>query len=382
MKRVLCLLISLLILGVSIEAYSQISARTKFGAVNFAKPLRDYSQSSNLVRCFINVTDKCDKSQLQSMGIRTNCRIGNTIVAQVPQNLISRVAVVSGLESLSISIPMELCNDSARYFGNVDVVHAGTNLPSSFTGRDVIIGVIDVGIDFNHINFKDASGFSRVKRVYMPQDTTGFSPIIDGDTLPGSHYDTAQQIAKLTSDTPNASHGTHTTGIAAGGFIANGLHGMAPAADLVLCSMPVLYDTDVACSIKYIIDYARRVGKPAVISMSFASHEGAHDGSSSLCRLFDELSDEGHIFVISAGNNARERIYLQRSFVSSGDTLRTYIDNYSSSTTYKGYVSAWSETEHPHFTGLTVIDKSTHKEVVSMPIMPITDSLTVGNLIH
>lgn len=357
-----------------------MSARTKLYMNKHSIAAPDRSIPIQSVKCFISITDETVKSQLQSLGVNVNCKIGNTIVAQLPQALLGRVIASSGVKSLSVSIPMELCNDSARYYGNVDAVQEGIGLPLSFAGRDVIIGIIDVGIDFNHINFIDANGKSRVRRVYMPQDTTGISPVIDGDTLPGSHYETAEQIALLTTDTPNATHGTHTTGTAAGSYMTNGLHGVAPEADLVLCGMPALYDTDIACTIKYIIDYAKREGKSVVISMSFSSQEGAHDGTSPLCRLFDELSDAGQIFVVSAGNNARERIYLQHVFTNENDTVYTYIDNYSSSSSYKGFVSSWSETDKPHYLGLTVIDKYTHSEVLSMPIMPINDSAAVLNI--
>lgn len=359
----------------------QISASTKLELYNRQadKPCAIRSnQNSQLMRCFVTVD--CDDvvKTLKEFGVKINSSFNDYLVAQVPYDKIEAIAGLNGVKSISLSMPMELCNDSARFYGNVDAVLNGEGLPSLFTGRDVIIGIIDTGIDFNHINFKGFDGKSRVKRVYMPQDSTGVSPVIDGDTLPGSHYVSPEQIALLTTDTPNATHGTHTTGTAAGGYIANGLHGVAPEAELVLCGMTSLYDTDIACSIKYIQDYARKVGKPSVISMSFSSQEGAHDGTSPLCRLFDERSSAGNVLVISSGNNARERVYLSKTFSgTANDTLRTYIDNYGSKSVYKGFVSSWSETSEPHFVGITVVDKTTHSEVLSMPMFTVSDSVLV-----
>ena len=74
---------------------------------------------------------------------------------------------------------------------------------------------------------------------------------------------------------------------------------MAPDADLVLCSCFIKEwdedDTDdlayrVMQSILYIRDYANRVGKPYVISMSLGSHDGPHDGTSFAASMLEQLA--------------------------------------------------------------------------------------------
>lgn len=382
-KCAILLVVMLVVTAVKLaQAQSRLSARAKIELSKRDLPMFRSNRvgvkgNARRTGCFIRVQDPNALKAFTARGVQVNCTFGDYVVAQVPLDLVPEIAEIAGVKSLSISLPMELCNDSARYYTNIDAVHAGSEHLLPCSGKGVVVGVIDTGIDFNHINFKDAAGRTRVKRVYMPQDSTGSSPIIEGDTLPGSHYTTAEQIMLLTTDYSKATHGTHTAGTAAGSYMANGYNGMAPDADLVFCAMPVLYDSDIACAIKYIDNYARSVGKPAVINMSFGSQEGAHDGTSMLCRLFDSYSAAGHIMVISAGNWARERIYLERTFNGTGsDTVRSYLDNYSSSTTYKGYISSWSASERPHYMGITVIDKATHAEVASLPVFALTDTVT------
>lgn len=328
------------------------------------------------LRCFVEVTSADDLARLKAAGVTIDARFGTLATVRMPRHLLPTMASMVGVRRVALAQTMVLTNDSARIEGHVDPVHMGENLPQAFRGRGVVIGIIDTGIDFNHINFLDAQGRNRISRVYMPQDSTGQSPVVDGDTLPGSHYTTPEQIAALISDTPNHWHGTHTLGTAAGSYTGNGYYGVAPEADLVACGMPLLYDTDIANAIRYILDYADSVHRPAVVSMSFASQEGAHNGTSPLCQVFDSVSGPGRIMVISAGNDARLRVYLSHRFKTvATDTLRTYFDNYYSSSSYKGYMSAWSETQVRHRVGFTVIDRSTSQQIAATPLLPAVDSL-------
>lgn len=378
MKRKASALVVLLGLLLPLSALAQFSARTRMAlqGVLSSTSFRAPARAQQSMPCFVEVSDEAVLARLQAMGVTVNARFGTLVTAQIPLDVMPQLASVPGLRHVAVAQPMTLANDSARIFGNVDAVHRAENLPQAYKGRGVVLGIIDSGVDFNHVAFLDAQGRSRISRVYMPQDSAGTPPVVDGDTLPGSHYATPAQIAALTTDTPTMWHGSHTLGTAAGGYMPNGYHGVAPEADLVVCAMPLLYDTDIACAIRYIMAYADSVHRPAVVSMSFASQEGAHNGTSPLCRLFDELSGPGRIFVIAAGNAARQRIYLAHRFTSPAtDTLRTYFDNYNSSSKYSGYVSAWSATEARHRVALTVVDYAARRQLTVTPMFEPTDSV-------
>jgi len=56
-----------------------------------------------------------------------------------------------------------LLSDTMRIVQNIDSVHNGdAPLISEFTGKDIVIGYVDTGIDHNHADFKNADGSSRV----------------------------------------------------------------------------------------------------------------------------------------------------------------------------------------------------------------------------
>ena len=70
---------------------------------------------------------------------------------------------------------MTLATDVSRRESRVaDILQpTGDVLPQAYTGKGVIVGVIDTGFDFQHPVFKDAEGRSRIKAVYNPFGGSG-----------------------------------------------------------------------------------------------------------------------------------------------------------------------------------------------------------------
>lgn len=268
---------------------------------------------------------------------------------------------IDGVLHVTKAITLLTAVDTSRYFCNVDPVHLGEGLEMPYTGEGIIVGLIDCGFDFNHINLCDRNGASRVKAVYLPLDSGSNPPVINMVRLPGNAYETPQEIVKLTTDDNGSTHGTLTAGIAAGGYRDNGWYGMAPDADIVLCGMPEgeLNDVRVANCISYIMDYARRKMKPCVISMSLCSNVGPHDGTSYLTRLCEQVTGPGRIIVASAGNDGAYPVTSHRSIADSRDTVYTLLAGFRGSNAYSGYVNARSNASKPFNTRLIVFNAST-----------------------
>ena len=339
---------------------------------------------SDYYHAFITVKDEDDLDSLRQQGIVINSTFDGFVAAQIPVEVLCSSARIMAGHHISLAQPVQLHNDSARYFSAVDQLHDGIGQITPLKGKGVIVGVIDTGIDFNHINLCGQDRRSRVLAVYMPHDTTGVHPVVDGDTLPGSCYETPESIALLTTDYTGSSHGTHTTGTAAGGFMGNGWHGIAPEADIVVSGMPSneFTDVNVANAVKYIFDYADRVGKPCVINMSIGDNFGPNDGSSFLCKVYESVSGPGHICVLSAGNDGDATVCFHHTLSSQQDTVTTLFKKQMNGFPYQGYVSMWSDRDQVHRTRIIVINSETHELEYTSPsvdYLPEDSILTISS---
>jgi subtilisin family serine protease len=176
------------------------------------------------------------------------------------------------------------------------------NLPQAYTGKGVLLGIIDTGIDFNHAAFRNADGSTRIK----------LALVLSMETDNYDEYTSPEDIEQLTSDKVSRSHGTHVAGIA-GGSIVEGLdkQGMAPEADLMLCGLgDYLYDSYIISAITRMFDFAKEQGQPCVVNLSLGYSCFFHDGTSSeIVQCLKEYykteeNKKGRIIVLAGCNFA------------------------------------------------------------------------------
>ena len=309
--------------------------------------------------CFIKISGDDVLAQLSAMGVKVNCRFGDIVTAQIPVDKVGEVSRLAQVRYMQLAQRMSVCNYNARRLTSVDEVHLAKGISRSYTGKDVIVGMVDVGIDFNSVEFSDKQGGSRVKSVYLPSVEGGEKAVIGGNELPGSSYTTPDAIAALTTDCTTMSHGTHTTTTAAGSYSGNDCYGVATDADLVLCAMDEedLTDVNIANSIAYIFDYADKVGKPAVINMSLSSNCGPHDGTSMLSQAMASATGTGRICVLSVGNDATLLTKVSKQFNAETDLLCTFFENLYARYSILGDCDMWADSSRPFKAQFVIYDK-------------------------
>ena len=386
MKRLLLFLPLLLCFVADCWAQSRLSAASKLWMrQEQVDGLRlRHPSTPEYYQAFVTVENQDKLDSLRCLGVVVNSSFDGFVSAQIPADLILTSSKALSGHHISLAQPIQLHNDSARNLSAVDQVHQGLGLISPLTGNGVIVGVIDTGIDFNHVNLCDKDGRSRVRAVYMPHDTTGTKPIVKGDTLPGSCYETPESISLLTTDCSSSSHGTHTTGTAAGSYMVNGWYGVAPEADIVACGMPgeEFTDVNIANAVKYIFDCADRVGKPCVINMSIGDNFGPNDGTSFLCKVYESVSGPGRICVLSAGNDGDAPICFHHTLSGERDTVTTLLKKQITGFPYQGYVSMWSDRDQIHGTRVVVINSESHEIEYASPVvdyMPEDSVFTISS---
>ena len=172
------------------------------------------------VECFITLNG-VSIAELEANGVKVTGKFSDFVTASIPVNKLEAVARIKGVKQVGVARNARLLTDVAKGILNADKAWDGTNygLPQGYTGQGVVVGLIDDGIQFNHRAFLDDNGNTRVKAVYMPNASSangGTKATIDGVQLMGYQYTTPSQIANLTCDDTGESHGTHTSGCAAG----------------------------------------------------------------------------------------------------------------------------------------------------------------------
>ncbi len=169
------------------------------------------------------------------------------------------------------------------------------------TGRNVIIGVIDTGIDWCHPAFRKSDGSSKVLYYYVPATNTEYT-----------RTQIEQFIRDGRCDGDYHGHGTHVAGIAS--YIAKD-------ADLIVVRTN-LEDTDIIRGLQYLKNKKNALGRPMVVNMSLGGHFGPHDGTSMLEREIANLSGSGFVVVAAAGNEGDKKLYAKVSGISSTVSVR------------------------------------------------------------
>lgn len=264
------------------------------------------------ISSFVRVAGSEAIGKMEGLGVIVESRFKNGLLtALLPVDKIREIAAIEGVNRIEVSPVMQLATDEARKVTNVnDVLNRSAalaaGLPKGYDGRGVILGVIDRGIDYEHIAFKDKDGNPRFKRAY----------VYNGKAI--NYYGTGP----LPNDgVTNTDHGSHTSSIAGGSsVIVNGTDitvtddhasatygGMAPGAELFLCGIKGMGAAQIANAFRRMCDYADSVGKPLVVSNSYGDFVYNRDGGGTQAEVIAQLFGEDHpnrICVFASGNNA------------------------------------------------------------------------------
>ncbi|AFY33418.1 S8 family peptidase [Calothrix sp. PCC 7507] len=240
---------------------------------------------------FLYCDADADLSYLEQYGIRVNQNSGSVRTAFLP---------IEGLDALSEDEVIQRIKPSRKMQLRMDVAPGSVQLPdfknkTGLTGKGVVIGVVDSGIDPKHPAFA-----GRILRIW---DQT-----LPGPGVKEGDYGAEFTDAQLTISQDTEGHGTHVAGIAAGADATYA--GVAPEAELVVVKSD-LQDAHIADGVRYIFRVARELGRPAVVNLSLGGHADAHDGSDSLSKIIDAETGPGRIVCCAAGNEGNDNIHAQ-----------------------------------------------------------------------
>ena len=279
-----------------------------------------------LTTVFVQMKDGINDELLAQYGCKKYAQLGDIAIVTVPLDKVG--ALSEQPEVLRVE-----ANDKGH--PTLDLVPENTNLlpvyeqtaqHPAFTGKGVVVGIMDIGFDLTHPTFYNTPSLSNYRiKAFWDQ----LAPNADSNRFPvGSEWTTTDDILQqqCATDGREQNHGTHTTGIAVGSGYDSPYHGAAWESDLCLVANAVTADTAFidkadyylyttatdALGFKYLFDYADSQQKPCVVSFS-EGYTPFMDNDDQLFSLFlSRLVGPGHILVSSAGNESQSLTYFRK----------------------------------------------------------------------
>lgn len=220
--------------------------------------------------------------------------------------------------------------------------------PLYLRGRNVLVAIIDTGVNFALPQFRDTLGQSRILAMW-DQNEGGTNPAPEGYFY-GSEYTREDINAALATGLPydtipsrdESFHGTIMAGLAAGSEVPEtGYIGAAPDADILVVKLKpckeylrryyripdgvtAFQETDIMLALKYVNSFARAFSRPLVICLGLGTNLGDHSGNNFLATYMNKISGEKSRAIVTCGGNEGNRAHHFRGSLEQKEN--SYVD--------------------------------------------------------
>lgn len=273
------------------------------------------------------------QNEVKASGLRWRARVGDIVVGEASADALLKLSGLTAVRQVRAAkfkqllgvapatAPAATANDAANAASKALAARTNFNL----TGRGVMVGLIDSGIDWRHGDFRTAEGKTRIKALWDMSDSSGTGPNGVGRLYSEADINAALQSSGTLNERDLNGHGSHVAGTAAGNGLGTGgslpagtFTGIAPEADLIVVkatrsttATATFADDDLIAALAFVNEQATAANKPFVINLSIGGQYSAHDGSDPVEQAIDNLlaSGKGKQVVIAAGNDGANGIH-------------------------------------------------------------------------
>ena len=209
----------------------------------------------------------------------------------------------------------------------VSCVFQVTSVPFNLSGKNVLIGVLDSGLDLWDRDFQNQDGTTRVRYFLDQQTGKEWTANEINDVLLSSD---AAVGGDRTLPIDVSGHGTAVTKIAAGNGNGSGerFRGVAPDSELIVVKLGISVNesfprtTQLMSGLTYIVKKAVSLNMPIAINLSFGNTYGSHDGTSILERFMDNVSEIGRNVICVGSGNEGTTFGHTGGFLGQGERVR------------------------------------------------------------
>lgn len=277
------------------------------------------------------------KDQIEAFGVKIGTHTSDWATARINYSQLQQIQNVNGIRLIELGTKNEpLCaiaNSDSSTAGGWKLGNGASLVQNIYDGSDVLFGMIDTGIDWTHLDFRNDVNPSQSRILFIWDMATapgngrfspaGFSYGVEfNQTHINNELDGSPEgyVVSMT----NSFHGTTVAGIAIGdgsAFANNGLaKGVAPKAGILVVRVNQSTTAEIIDGINWLIQKANQLGKPIVVNISLGGHFGAHDGSRVDEQYLSSQAGAGKIFVVAAGNSGNSNIHSEGTVVTSQST--------------------------------------------------------------
>ncbi len=207
------------------------------------------------------------------------------------------------------------------------------NPPLSLSGRGVLVGIIDSGIDYENPVFRNADGTTRIRKLW-DQTVSGNPP--EGYVI-GAEFSqeeinealrasTRRERLEIVPSQDISGHGTAVAGIAAGN--SADYRGVAYESDLLVVKLGTPLEggfprtTELMQAMDYVVRKSIEYQMPVAINLSFGNTYGPHDGSGLLERFIEDIADVWKsVICIGTGNEGNAAGHTSGRLSQTEDTV-------------------------------------------------------------
>ena len=284
-----------------------------------------YEDSPNFtVKYRGNFKEEIDKVSYACGDIITNT-IGVVSTAyKYLDQLVKDVPSITSIEQRSMYVLQDVSPSNVDNINNIKI-----NPYLNLTGKGVLIGMIDTGIDYLNEEFKREDGTSRIVSIWDQTIQGGRDEsVYIGDTYTNEEINNAINAKKNNRDPyeivpskDDVGHGTKIAGVIGARGYNGQFEGVAQDSDYIIVKLlestnfknrlksngieytPVYNNSEVMAGIEYLKKYSIKVKRPMVIYIGVGTTQGSHDGKNLISRYITSVATiRGIVIVAGVGN--------------------------------------------------------------------------------
>lgn len=255
---------------------------------------------------------------LKDMGIQVDELTDQYAIITAPQSLIPLIGKMPQITYIEKPKRLFFAVYQAKAASCINILQSGRESGAktgaadggrlNLSGRGVIVGIIDSGIDYYHMDFRNLDGTTRILKLW---DQT-LDHIFDQKELNQALEAGSREAARaLVPSFDGSGHGTAVAGIAAGNGLGGELQnrGVAYESPLLIVKLGIPDQegfprtTELMRAIDFMVKQAEQYGMPIAINLSFGNTYGSHDGTSLLETYIDDMALYGRsVIAVGTGN--------------------------------------------------------------------------------